>query len=150
MTRPDPTHAMNKKTNYTNPYPLVIKKKYKNIKYKNNIERSKCVYNQQEHLAKLLILRHLQQICLKVRVPSASKTTCNLVKQNDMFPESFNCTCHCPFVLWLTTPEDISYFPPRHFSQNLWQRRGQVTHPIHWLTDEFGTSAQNRHNFLSH
>ena len=100
------------------------------MKYKNNIERIKYVYNHQEHLAKLLILRRLQQISLKVRVSSASKTTCNLVKQNDMFPESVNYTCHCHFILRLSTPADISYFPPRHFSQSLRQRRGQVTHPI--------------------
>ena len=56
-----------------------LRKKFINIKYKNNIER-KCVYNQQEHLAKLLILRHLKQISLKVRVSSTSKTIRNLVK----------------------------------------------------------------------
>lgn len=53
-----------------------LRKKFINIKYKNNIER-KCVYNQQEHLAKLLILRHLKQISLKVRVSSTSKTIRN-------------------------------------------------------------------------
>ena len=48
---------------------------------------------------------------------STSKTTCNLVKQNDIFSESVNYTCHCHLVLWLSTPADISYFPPRHFSK---------------------------------
>ena len=35
---------------------------------------------EQEHLTKILILRHLRQTSLKVRASSASNTTRNLVK----------------------------------------------------------------------
>ena len=57
---PNPTHTMYIKTNYTNPSPQVISKRF-------------FFLNQQEQLTKLLILRHLQQTSLKVCTSSASK-----------------------------------------------------------------------------
>lgn len=82
----NPTHTMYIKTNYTNPSPLVIFKRLrrKNIVIIIIIRRRRITIIitiiQQEHLTKLLILRHLQQTSLKLRASSASNTTRNLVK----------------------------------------------------------------------